>query len=173
MYVYVNIHRYICTYILCCTGWRRLIGSPKLQIIFYKRAIKYRSLLRKMTYKDKGSYASSPPCTLHCGSHGIRYNAGYRVAKTATYINVHICIDVCVCKYSYIYLYIYTVLYPALWLTCHSLNFHSTTHINIRIYTHSTYICMYPHMLSKKWRESFPDQNSFVFYKGSAAIFCH
>jgi len=43
------------------TGWRRLIGSPKSQIIFRKRAIKYRSLLRKMTYKDKGSYESSPP----------------------------------------------------------------------------------------------------------------
>ena len=45
------------------TGWRRLIGSPKLQIIFHKRATKYRALLRKMTYKDKGSYESSPPCT--------------------------------------------------------------------------------------------------------------
>ena len=45
------------------TGWRRLIGSPKLQIIFHKRATKYRSLLQKMTYKDKGSYESSPPCT--------------------------------------------------------------------------------------------------------------
>jgi len=41
------------------TGWRRLIGSPKLQIIFHKRATKYRSLLRKMTYKDKGSYEPS------------------------------------------------------------------------------------------------------------------
>jgi len=45
-----------------CTGWRRLIGFPKLQIIFHKRDTKYRSLLRKMTYKDKGSYESSPPC---------------------------------------------------------------------------------------------------------------
>jgi len=45
------------------TGWRRLIGSPKLQISFHKRATKYRSLLREMTYKDKGSYESSPPCT--------------------------------------------------------------------------------------------------------------
>jgi len=44
------------------TGWRRLIGSPKLQIIFHKIATKYRSLLRKMTCKDKGSYESSPPC---------------------------------------------------------------------------------------------------------------
>ena len=45
------------------TGWRRLIGSPKLQIIFHKRATKYRSLLQKMTCKDKGSYESSPPCS--------------------------------------------------------------------------------------------------------------
>ena len=44
------------------TGWRRLIGSPKLQIIFHKRATKYKSLLRQMTHKDKGSYESSPPC---------------------------------------------------------------------------------------------------------------
>ena len=37
------------------TGWRRLIGSPNLQIIFHKRATKYKSFLRKMTYEDKGS----------------------------------------------------------------------------------------------------------------------
>ena len=46
------------------TGWRRIIGSPKLQIIFLKRATKYRPLLWKMTYKDKGSYESSPPFTI-------------------------------------------------------------------------------------------------------------
>ena len=45
-----------------CTGWRRLIGPPKLQIICHKRATKYRSLFREMTYTDKGSYGSSPPC---------------------------------------------------------------------------------------------------------------
>ena len=44
------------------TGWPRLIRSPKLQIIFHKRATKYRSLLQKMTHKDKRSYESSPPC---------------------------------------------------------------------------------------------------------------
>ena len=49
--------------LILITGWRRLIGSPKLQIILHKRATKYRSLLRKMTYKDNGSYESSPPCT--------------------------------------------------------------------------------------------------------------
>ena len=40
------------------TGWQRLIGSPKLQIIFHKRATKYRALLLKMTHKDEGSYES-------------------------------------------------------------------------------------------------------------------
>jgi len=49
------------------TGWRRLIWSPKIQIIFHKRATKYKSLLQKMTYKDKGSHESSPPCT--CDRH--------------------------------------------------------------------------------------------------------
>ena len=44
------------------SAWRRLVGSPKLQIIFHKRATKYRSLFQKMTYKDKGSDESSPPC---------------------------------------------------------------------------------------------------------------
>jgi len=51
------------SYIHTHTGWRRLIGSPKLRIIFHKRATKYSSLWRKMTYKDKGSYESLPPCT--------------------------------------------------------------------------------------------------------------
>ena len=62
------------------TGWRRLIGSPKLQIIFHKRATKYRSLLREMTYKDKGSYESSPPCT-----HGNMSNEIHHMTKV-TYI---------------------------------------------------------------------------------------
>ena len=55
-----------------CTGWQRPIGSPKLQIIFHKRATKYRSLLRKMTYKDKGSYESSPPCIVKSRDFVIR-----------------------------------------------------------------------------------------------------
>ena len=44
---------------LCNTGWRRLIGCLKLQVIFRKRAINYRVLLRKMTYEDKASYGFS------------------------------------------------------------------------------------------------------------------
>ena len=55
----------VCILWVFATGWRRLVGSPKLHIIFHKRATRYRSLLWKMTYKDKGSYGSSPPCALY------------------------------------------------------------------------------------------------------------
>ena len=66
VYVYMYIHIHTPTYKLIhqATGWRRLIGSPKLQIIFHKIATKYRSLLWKMTYKNKGSYESSPPFSI-------------------------------------------------------------------------------------------------------------
>jgi len=82
------------------TGWRRrLIGSPKLQIIFHKRATKYKSLLRKMTYKDKpeGSYESSPPCNIFgfCTKNISRY-ALYKYVFTYTteiYIYIYICRD--------------------------------------------------------------------------------
>jgi len=43
----------LCVYMpfkIVYTGRRKPIGSPKLQIIFHKRATKYRSLLQKMTY---------------------------------------------------------------------------------------------------------------------------
>jgi len=45
------------------TGWRRLIGCLKLQVISHKRATNYTALLRKMTCKDKASYDSTPPFT--------------------------------------------------------------------------------------------------------------
>ena len=48
------------------TGWPRLIGWLKLQVIFYKRATNYRAFLREMTYKDKPSYGSLPPCIAVC-----------------------------------------------------------------------------------------------------------
>jgi len=82
-----------------CTGWRRLIGSPKLQIIFHKRAIKYRSLLRKMTCKDKGSYESSPPC--------IHFFERKKCIHVYTHVRVYLYpylllmfVYVCVCRES-------------------------------------------------------------------------
>jgi len=44
------------------TGWRKPIGCRKLQVILRKRATNHRALLRKMTWKHKASYGSSPPC---------------------------------------------------------------------------------------------------------------
>jgi len=44
------------------TGWRRHIGCLKLQVVFRERATDYRALLREMTYEDKASYDSTPPC---------------------------------------------------------------------------------------------------------------
>ena len=46
-----------------CTGWRRLIGCLKAQVIFRTRAINHRAFLRKMTYEDKASYDSTSPCS--------------------------------------------------------------------------------------------------------------
>ena len=44
------------------TEWRRCIECLNLQFSFRKTATIYRALLQKMTYKDRTSYASSPPC---------------------------------------------------------------------------------------------------------------
>jgi len=108
VYVYINI--YMCTYIyiyallwaeekvcvcvcvcvcvgvrwvLCLAEWRWLVGSPKLQIIFHKRATKYRSLLRKMTYKDKGKWLIKirDPMSLR---HPEPIYPGYRGRKSAS-----------------------------------------------------------------------------------------
>jgi len=54
-----------------CTGWRRPIGCLKSQVIFRKRGTNSRALLLKMTYKDKASYGSSPPCS-SCSESGCR-----------------------------------------------------------------------------------------------------
>jgi len=48
---------------LSAEGWRRPIGCLKVQVVFRKRATNYRTLVWKMTYEDKASYGSSPPCT--------------------------------------------------------------------------------------------------------------
>ena len=42
--------------------WRRCIGGLKLQVSFRKRATNCMALLRKMSYRDMGSYESWPSC---------------------------------------------------------------------------------------------------------------
>jgi len=48
------------TYHAQITVWRRPIGCLKLQVVFRKRATNYRALMRKVTYKDKAFYHSTP-----------------------------------------------------------------------------------------------------------------
>ena len=72
------------------TGWRRPIGLLKLQVIVRKRATNGRALLPKITYTDKASYGSSPPCNA----------AAYRSSCTLAHIRVCACVcvlRVCVC----------------------------------------------------------------------------
>jgi len=88
------------------TGWRRLIGCLKLQFIFCKRATNYRALLRKMTYKDKQSYASSLPCTCDtCETCPIQVCDMTHLHVMCIYIHM-------TCRYTCIYIhmlwYIYT-----------------------------------------------------------------
>jgi len=47
-----SFHTFKCVSI----GWRRLIECLWLQVIFHKRATRYRALLRKMSSKDTASY---------------------------------------------------------------------------------------------------------------------
>ena len=64
---YISHHKSTISHIqTTTTGWQRLLGCLKLQVISRKRATQYRALLQEMTYKDKASYGSSPHCTTHC-----------------------------------------------------------------------------------------------------------
>jgi len=67
IHVYVDMYVRICTRRFVCTGSWRLIGCLMSQVIFIfcKRAINYRVLLRKLTWTDKASYESSPPCSVY------------------------------------------------------------------------------------------------------------
>jgi len=123
---------------LVSTGWRRLIGCLKLQVICRHRATNYRALLRKMTYEDKAPYASTPPCRLY-----IRANPDIYMK---TYINIY--------TYMYVYLNIYICVYihdarglpGSHQAACHS----SPGYIHIYIYIYMymyifvfIYVCMY------------------------------
>ena len=67
----IGCHRILRCFVKTCdfntrrtTKWRRPRGCLKSQVIFCKKATTYRALLLKMTYKDKASYESSPPCRI-------------------------------------------------------------------------------------------------------------
>ena len=106
LYILFHISDLYIQYFSCIrfvhTGWRRPIECLKFQVIFRKRAIKYRALLRKMTNRDKASYRSSPPCTMFSYIYSdFMYIYIYKYIYVNTYIYMHI----------YIYIYIYTYMY--------------------------------------------------------------
>jgi len=79
-----------------------------LQIISHKRATKYRALLRKMTYKDKGSYESSPLCN-EIPDTSLDVAQGYIYIHTCIHIYVYIYIHTCIhihmpCVYAKLYM---------------------------------------------------------------------
>jgi len=92
-YIYMNmrnrlklyrLHIFVVTHCICwfthiCTQWRRPIRCLISWIAFLKLATNYRALLRKMTYKDKASSESSPPCS--DSLHLLVHTYLYRVAK--------------------------------------------------------------------------------------------
>ena len=92
MYIDVDVDVYIYTCEKRRTGWRRLIGSLKLQIIFHKRATQYRSLLRKMTTKVRD------PMSLR---HPVQLSPEY-----VSYIESHI-EDLVIRLFSHVYIHIH------------------------------------------------------------------
>jgi len=136
VYIYINNHKctHICLYdwFLACskdvikslfqskrvfgeqpvhsTGWRRPIGCLKLQVIFRKRATDHKALLRKMIYKDKASYGSSPLCKrlyMYTYSYQHVYTYSYVFLQTCLYMFICIfaCVRVCLCVWVCILIY--------------------------------------------------------------------
>ena len=81
------------------TGWWRPIGCLELQLIFRKRATNCRALLRKMTYKDKASYGSSPPCTW-CEWCIVVFVDVCEFLVVVVYVCSCVCVCVCVWVFS-------------------------------------------------------------------------
>jgi len=106
MHIYVHAYTYSSIFTCTDTGWRRLIGSRKMQIIFHKRATKYRSLLQKMTYKNRGSYESSPPCTMWYIFLNIFVYTTHKVSQIHEYIYEYVspyfCTYIHTCTYTWI-----------------------------------------------------------------------
>ena len=80
------------------TGWRRLIGCLKLQVIFCKRATNCRALLQKMTYRDKPFCASSPPCVrIRCFTHTVCLLLTRVCVCERECVRLCVCVRECVC----------------------------------------------------------------------------
>jgi len=125
-HICTHFEMYIYVYILRDTGWRRLLGSPKLQIIFHKRATKYSSLLRRMTYKERDPMSLRHPVYIYMYTLRDAFLGG--IAAFWGICSIHICTPfemrfldglatfcgICAYIYIYVYIHMYTYMYT-LW----------------------------------------------------------
>jgi len=64
MFMCMHACMYVCMYV--CVYVAKMHRMPQVAGLSRKCSINHRALLRKVTYKDKASYASSPPCMYVC-----------------------------------------------------------------------------------------------------------
>jgi len=118
-------------------GWRRFIGCRDLRVSFRKRATSHRTLLQKLTYKDKASYVSTPFCICNYLETTIP-KKNFQKNKQCIYICIciftHMYIHIYIYMYIYIHIYMYISLYIYIYIYIH-------TRICIYIYT-----CLYIHI---------------------------
>ena len=133
MYAYVCVHvsvrvcTCVCTYVCVCvrvrvcacsyvrvcifmsacacvnTGWWRPIGCLKSQVIYRTRATTYRALLRKMTYKDKACYDSTP-LSIYCFVSAGVFNYKILQGTTKYHLSVRDTTHSYVCQESFIWI---------------------------------------------------------------------
>ena len=149
MYIYIYIYTYVYIYIdtrkhTCNTGFGCGVWwtYPNLQIIFHKRATKYRLLLRKKTYKDKRSHESPPPCS----TVKTHIYTSYEYMCIYTHMFTCRCIYVNTYIYIYIYIFIYIFMYTRIYIHIF-IDTHIYTYIHTHIYTNIyIYIYIYIHI---------------------------
>ena len=92
------------------TECQRCSGCLKSHVIFRKRATNYRTLLRKMTYKDKASYDSTLHCTYVLNSFvylSTQTTCAARIRKYIPYTyNKNMYIYLCMHAYTYVHIYL-------------------------------------------------------------------
>jgi len=145
LYLYVCAHVY--AYII--TGWRRLIGSPKLQIISTKEPLNIGLFCWKRRIKIRDPTSLRHPVRI------FAYWHAYICMCMCVYMYVYVCIlYVCIYKYihigiliymyiythvcTYIYIYIYIYMYIFIY-TCMYKNTYTW-------YTHIIHTCIYVHI---------------------------
>ena len=127
--------------------WRRPIGCLKLHVIFRKRVTNYRALLWKMTYKDKASYDSTPPCV-------------------AVSLFLSMCVSIYVQVYVYIYMYAYIHIYTCVCVyiymyMCMYMYVRMCIHIHIT-YIYITYLYSYTYIARYVCRYTFSSAYPFA-----------